>query len=84
MARVRKDCPDCGGLQPVELTLSPLGTPENPSSKVKWTGVCKTCGHVYAPDTDEEVLRAKEWGDQIKAEHGSMLHDDGTLRKSTD
>ena len=84
MARVRKHCPDCGDLQPVELTLTTLGTPESPSTEVEWVGVCKTCGHTHAPDSDEKVMDGKGWAKKIKAAHGSLMHADGTLRKSTD
>jgi len=84
VARVRKDCPACGSLQPVELALHPLGTPEAPSTKVEWRARCKTCDHVHAPDGAEQVLHGRLWGKAIKARHGSMLKPDGTLYTSTD
>lgn len=72
MARVTKDCPDCGSAQPCTITSAPTG-----KDAVGYGVVCDTCGHHYAPDADFEVRDGKGWADRVRAAHGQLLDPDG-------
>lgn len=83
MARIRKECPDCGGWQPCTITLAPPTDfrPDPHHNAATYVVTCNTCGHEYAPDATTPIVDAKGWAKATKAAHGSLLHPDGTIRE---